>query len=269
MINCISSVMCNNKLFMLDKKTNVIDLLEKEGNVDNKNYDILTVEEVERIAKGNKLIEVTSRFSTHIIDNKFPKGRFFVRDKDLYVGIYADDRELFVEEFDELYKCALWSCDCSDNFKFLLSNSGMDYKFQVDVDDRREACYWYGGPVVTLNYKNYKIIIEAIGEVDFTLKSYVGNDGFHVIDNENSGLLGEILLKNNISNDYQLNAILETGMGNSSCDGYYKKINSWQCNIKDTTNGQVDKINLGSITLTDAIIELFGQLEDLYVKIRR
>lgn len=129
-----------------------------------------------------------------------------------------------------------------------IRETGLDYEILNEkLDDNRQMHLWYGGPVLKFFYKNYEIVIEAIGDVDFTLESYNGDNGFHVIDKQNAGLLGKSLIKY-FQNDYQLNTLLETGLGDPNYDAYYKETNRWQFRIVN------EKYPEDTIMITDSFV---------------
>lgn len=140
----------------------------------------------------------------------------------------------------------------------------LDFKIlNENLDDNRQMHLWYGGPVLKFFYKDYEIIIEAVGDVDFTLKSYKGNDGFHVIDKQNAGLLGELIIKH-FQNDYQLHTLLETGLGDPNYDAYYKKMNHWQYRIRNKKYPEDTIVDSDSYVLTNVIEDL--QVEEIVEK---
>lgn len=146
-----------------------------------------------------------------------------------------------------------------DNVKEILEEirkTELDFEIlNKNLDDKRQTHFWYGGPVLKFFYKDYEIIIEAVGEVDFTLERYSDGGGFRIVDKDDAGYLGKILI-NYFQTDDQLHALLETGIGYPNYDAYYKQINHWQYRIKNEKYPEDTIADTSSFTLINVIEDL-------------
>lgn len=263
--------------YIFNKKSNILDiLLENELIIDPEldELQILNLEEVEELVNNNnKLIKITDELKNHIIYERKPKGRFYQKKGNSFIGILAKEKEIYVREFDKMFKCAIWLFETGkkiDNYIYLLENSNLDYKFHEEIDTKRENHIWYGGPLLTISYKNYDFIVEAVGDVEFNLLTEDGSEIFSIVDNENQGILGEKLVKY-IDNDYELNKILEKDLDYpKEYNIYCTSKNRWQCRIKnrkEVNYENIKKINLQYFT--DVVYNLLEGLDRLVEKEER
>ena len=142
---------------------------------------------------------------------------------------------------------------------------------QIDstVTPEKQAHYWYGGEMATIEAGGYKFHIEAIGDVyaDLFKPSSLTDEALdwdncieHIKDKRNGGAFGEII-SYYIKNDEELAKLMDDGH-----PVYRLKLdyaNWWECSVTDPEGSWHDLMwNLDATGLNDAIEEVLEALQD-------
>ena len=138
-----------------------------------------------------------------------------------------------------------------------------------DVTSEKQAHYWYGGEMATIEAGGYKFHIEAIGDVYAKLfkPSSLADEELdwdncieHIRDKRNGGAFGEII-GYYIKNDEELATLI-----NDKHSVYRLKFdhaNWWECFVTDSQGVWHDLMwDLDATGLNDAIEEVLKALQD-------
>lgn len=120
------------------------------------------------------------------------------------------------------------------------------------IPDNKQAHYWYGGEICSIQKNNKTIIIEADGDINFQLiDKETGRELVYVKDKNRSGSLAHELTQY-ITNDKEL---IDAILGNH--DKYIAIMNDgnwYECIIRKNINGEViDNFTFDDETLFECI----------------
>lgn len=130
------------------------------------------------------------------------------------------------------------------------------------AEDDKQMHYWYGGNVIDIKYRDAIFTIQAIGDVKFTLYDKKNNEElFYVNDKRNGGILYQEL-NGYIENDEELLILLTGKHLKYTCE--IDNNNWWECGvIRDNQYNDLMWV-LDANTISDAIIEVYDDMEDAY-----
>ena len=153
--------------------------------------------------------------------------------------------------------------EINTKLKQILDNTKLKYEILDNILPNKTHHYWYGGAVISLKYKDVTFMIEAIGDVRFTLiDKERGEELFYVLDKNNAGILGEELHYYDIKDDAELYQILANTHAQYSCD--IGNNNWWECSAE--YKGRFIDLTwcLDASTLEEAIEEVVAALPEAY-----
>lgn len=131
------------------------------------------------------------------------------------------------------------------------------------IEANKQYHLWYGGDAVKIQYKNIDIFIAALGDINIALFDKSNNRQlFHVKDRFNSGSIYQDLSQY-VKNDEELKKIMLNKHPKYEFNVFHD-CNWWECYIG--YNGERYDItwDLDADTLTEAIIETFKELDEIY-----
>ena len=79
------------------------------------------------------------------------------------------------------------------------------------IDKEHLDCFWYGGYLGSVRYRDYSIDIEVHGDVRATIFDKDGNEEYHYVNKNNDGAYSYSEVRNLIKNDAELQAFNESG----------------------------------------------------------
>lgn len=79
------------------------------------------------------------------------------------------------------------------------------------IDKEHLDCFWYGGYLGSVTYRDYSIDIEVHGDVRATIFDKNGNEEYHYVNKNNDGAYSYSEVRNLIKNDAELYALNESG----------------------------------------------------------
>lgn len=79
------------------------------------------------------------------------------------------------------------------------------------IDKEHLDCFWYGGYLGSVTYRDYSIDIEVHGDVRATIFDKDGNEEYHYVNKNNDGAYSYSEVRNLIKNDAELQAFNESG----------------------------------------------------------
>lgn len=94
-----------------------------------------------------------------------------------------------------------------------------------DLDDERTDSIWYGGTLITFDYKSYEIVYKTEGDVSLSFTNPDTNEEFDMKDKNNAGDVGYELCCIGIDTDAKLKTLEE--QATDLCWGsknYYKML---------------------------------------------
>ena len=135
---------------------------------------------------------------------------------------------------------------------------GAEIKIDENIYDNEHLnCFWYGGYIGSIVYKNYMIDIEVQGEVRLTVLDEDGNELCEYVNKNNSGVTRFDEVYDVIKNDKHLVELGEKGL-------LYWSNNNWVEFFLRNKDGE-DSGKVFDI-LDDNIVEAFDDIED-YIEI--
>lgn len=79
------------------------------------------------------------------------------------------------------------------------------------IDKEHLDCFWYGGYLGSVTYRDYSIDIEVHGDVRATIFDKDGNEEYHYVNKNNDGAYSYSEVRNLIKNDAELYAFIKNG----------------------------------------------------------
>lgn len=126
-------------------------------------------------------------------------------------------------------------------------------------------CFFYGGRMLSIEYKDVVFIITANGDVRTEITDKDGNYLDYVKDKSENGILGEKLIEYGIDSDIKLNEVLH---GNGPIKLDFESLNSnnnwWECYIVKGDEFIDLSWNLEEDTLFDALGDVLDNMEETY-----
>lgn len=142
-------------------------------------------------------------------------------------------------------------------------------RINEDVTSEKQAHYWYGGEMATIEVAGYKFHIEAIGDVYAELfkstplvdEDLSWDDLIETIkDKGNQGVFGEVI-GHYIKDDEELMALINDNHPEYRLNLDYA--NWWECFVTDPQGDWHDLMwDLDSTSLNDAIAEVLEALQE-------
>ena len=155
--------------------------------------------------------------------------------------------------------------EINTKLKQVLDATKLKYEILGNTPPNKTHHYWYGGAVISLEYKDMTFSIEAIGDVRFALidkeRKETGEELFYVVDKNNSGRLGEEL-SYYIKDDTELCQLLSYEHPKYTCD--ISDNNWWEC-FAEYKGRFIDLMwCLDASTLEEAVEEVIEALPEAY-----
>lgn len=79
------------------------------------------------------------------------------------------------------------------------------------IDKEHLDCFWYGGHLGSVTYRDYSIDIEVHGDVRATIFDKDSNEEYHYVNKNNDGAYSYSEVRNLIKDDVELHAFNESG----------------------------------------------------------
>ena len=79
------------------------------------------------------------------------------------------------------------------------------------IDKEHLDCFWYGGYLGSVTYRDYSIDIEVHGDVRATIFDKDGNEEYHYVNKNNDGAYSYSEVRNLIKNDAELYTFIKNG----------------------------------------------------------
>lgn len=236
----IAKVNKPHEFFVLHKSNDTLDLMDNLI-INNDEHKIFTKEKIKELA-DKKIIKVTDRLYEDIKEYKMLEGRFILEKNGEYKGIKVDGNIIIESKSDNMLDVCIRLRSASDNYMYYLENSDLIYVFHTEANPNREYSCWYNDSVVSFEYNGNVLTLQAVGDIDFTLKD-IKNDKtvLKIVDEENKGILGKELIKY-IDNDLRLLNVINPNTIDPQYKGYFKKKNFWRVKINDNKYLKLDFI---------------------------
>lgn len=79
------------------------------------------------------------------------------------------------------------------------------------IDEKHLHCFWYGGYIGSVRYRDYFIDVEVHGDVRATIFDKNGNEEYHYINKNNDGAYSYSEVRNLVKDDAELCAFIKNG----------------------------------------------------------